>query len=79
MGGKKIIFPDDPAPNAQEWDLRYASVGGTPFTMKDDPPGLFRDLEEASRRPNVEHHSQGTDSASVTIVHSRGLEVWQRV
>jgi hypothetical protein len=47
VGSKKMAFPDYPALNAQEWDLRYAAVGGTPFTMKDAPPGLFRDLEEA--------------------------------
>jgi len=46
--GKNIQFPRYPAPNDEEWKLRYAAIAGSPFTMKDEPTGLFQDLEQPS-------------------------------
>jgi hypothetical protein len=44
--GKKIEFSDYPQHIGQEWELRFAAVGGTPFTKEDEAGGLFRDLEQ---------------------------------
>ena len=33
-----------PAPSRDEWRDKYAKIGGTPFTMSDDPAELFLDL-----------------------------------
>jgi hypothetical protein len=36
-----------PAPSRDEWRNKYAKIGGTPFTMTDDPAELFPDLNPA--------------------------------
>jgi hypothetical protein len=41
----KLPRPKYPAKRAEEWRMRLAAVGGTPFTMEDAPPGLFPDLD----------------------------------
>jgi hypothetical protein len=45
VGRETIKFPDYPNLNAQQWEQRYATMGGTPFTTKEDPAELFPDLE----------------------------------
>jgi hypothetical protein len=41
---KKIEYPGLPGEQNQKWVDRYKPIGGTPFTMQDDPQSLFTDL-----------------------------------
>jgi hypothetical protein len=34
-----------PAPSRDEWLWKYSKIGGTPFTLGDEPPELFSDLD----------------------------------
>jgi hypothetical protein len=41
----KLPAPEYPTKHAEEWQMRFLALGGTPFTMEDTPAGLFPDLD----------------------------------
>ncbi len=37
--------PEYPPAHAEAWRKWFAAIGGTPFTMNNDKPDLFADLD----------------------------------